>query len=69
VERLDETAVALVFPIPVWECTATPNDGADDGATATDSVTVEAACGDGSVTLTASGIDCVTVCGGTFDMG
>ncbi len=53
----------------VWECTATPNDGDDDGATATDTVTVESACGDGSITLTASGMDFVTVCGGTFDMG
>ena len=28
----------------VWECTATPNDGNDDGGTGTDSVTVEDSC-------------------------
>ncbi len=54
----------------VWECTATPNDGDDDGATATDSVTVESACVlDGTVTLTAAGIDFVTICAGSFDIG
>ncbi|HCH61951.1 MAG TPA: hypothetical protein DFR83_04040, partial [Deltaproteobacteria bacterium] len=53
----------------VWVCTATPNDGDDDGSTATDSVTIMQACNDGSIALTASSVDFVEVCAGNFYMG
>jgi formylglycine-generating enzyme required for sulfatase activity len=52
-----------------WACAVTAGDGSASGAAGDDEVLVESACGDGSVTLTASGIQFVTVCGGTFDMG
>jgi formylglycine-generating enzyme required for sulfatase activity len=53
----------------VWTCSATPDDGTTTGTTDTDTVTVESACGDGTVTLSQSGVDFVTVCGGSFTMG
>ena len=53
----------------VWVCTATPNDGDDNGSTATDSVTVADICNSGIVALSASGIDFVEICAGSFDMG
>jgi formylglycine-generating enzyme required for sulfatase activity len=52
-----------------WTCAVAADDGAVSGIAASDSVDVEAACGDGSVTLTASGIEFVTICGGSFNMG
>jgi formylglycine-generating enzyme required for sulfatase activity len=55
----------------VWACTVTPDDGDDDGATATDSVTVDPPelSGSGTVDLTQSGMDFVTLYAGRFDMG
>jgi formylglycine-generating enzyme required for sulfatase activity len=52
----------------VWICSVEPDDGTDAGTNATAIVTVEGACADGAVT-TLAGIDFVTVCAGTFDMG
>ncbi|HCH62327.1 MAG TPA: hypothetical protein DFR83_05950, partial [Deltaproteobacteria bacterium] len=53
----------------VWECTATPNDGDEDGSTASESVSVWGLCDDGTVALTASSVDFVSVCTGIFDVG
>ncbi|MEC8424124.1 MAG: SUMF1/EgtB/PvdO family nonheme iron enzyme, partial [Myxococcota bacterium] len=53
----------------VWSCTATPDDGDDDGITATDSVTITQSCSDGSIVLSSSGVDFVEICAGSFDMG
>lgn len=51
-----------------WEIFVTPFDGEDNGPTVT--ATVEIMCfQDSSVTLTASNIEFVTVCGGSFSMG
>jgi len=52
-----------------WACAVTASDGSASGLVGDDEVLVESACGSGRVTLTASGIEFVTVCGGTFDMG
>jgi formylglycine-generating enzyme required for sulfatase activity len=54
-----------------WTCSVTASDGSATSGAGTDSVTVAAAptCGDGSVTHTASGVDFVTVCAQTFEMG
>jgi hypothetical protein len=51
-----------------WTCEVVADDG-DDTMSASDAVTVGGSCGTGVVTLTASGIDFVTACGGTFDIG
>jgi formylglycine-generating enzyme required for sulfatase activity len=54
-----------------WTCSVTASDGMASSAAGSASVTVAAAptCGDGSVTHTASGVDFVTVCAQTFEMG
>ena len=54
-----------------WACSVTGSDGSATGEAGTASVSVAAAptCGDGSVTHTASGVDFVTVCAQTFEMG
>ncbi len=54
-----------------WTCSVTARDGVATGEAGTASVSVAAAptCGDGSVTHTASGVDFVTVCAQTFEMG
>ncbi len=52
-----------------WGCNVTASDGQATSAAATASVTIREACGDGSITSTVSGIDFVTACAQTFDMG
>jgi formylglycine-generating enzyme required for sulfatase activity len=54
-----------------WTCSVTASDGSATSAAGSARVTVAAAptCGDGSVTHTASGVDFVTVCAQTFEMG
>jgi sulfatase modifying factor 1 len=52
-----------------WTCTATPDDGDDLGSVDTDSVSIASGSGAGTVDLTASGVDFVTVYGDTFSMG
>jgi formylglycine-generating enzyme required for sulfatase activity len=54
-----------------WTCSVTASDGSATSAAGSAGVTVAAAptCGDGSVTHTASGVDFVTVCAQTFEMG
>jgi formylglycine-generating enzyme required for sulfatase activity len=49
-------------------CEATASDG-DLGETASDAVVTTAACGDGTVMLSSSGIDFVRVCAGTSVIG
>ena len=55
----------------MWTCSVTASDGSATSVAGSASVTVAAAptCGDGSVTHTASGVDFVTVCAQTFEMG
>jgi formylglycine-generating enzyme required for sulfatase activity len=58
------------LPDELWTCAATANDGSASGAAGEDDVLVDSDCvNDGTVTLTSSGVQFVTVCGGTFDMG
>ena len=65
----DTVVVGETLAEEVWSCTVVADDGSAFGSPAEDEVLVESACGDGRVTLTASGIEFVTVCGGTFTMG
>jgi hypothetical protein len=51
-----------------WACAVTASDGSDIGLVGDDEVLVRSVCGDGSTTLTASGMEFVTVCGGTFGL-
>lgn len=69
-EHRGDTIEAGVAGIGAWVCTVAATDGDGSSAEVEASVTVSARiCGEGSVTLTSSGIEFVTVCGGTFDMG
>jgi formylglycine-generating enzyme required for sulfatase activity len=54
-----------------WTCSVTASDGSATSGAGSASVIIAAApsCGDGSVTHTASGVDFVTVCAQTFEMG
>jgi formylglycine-generating enzyme required for sulfatase activity len=54
-----------------WTCSVTASDGTAVSGAGSASVSIAAApvCGDGSVTLTASGVDFVSVCAQTFEMG
>lgn len=52
-----------------WTCSVDATDGEASSTVAVDVVTIGGACGDGAVTLSASGVDFVTVCAGSFDMG
>jgi formylglycine-generating enzyme required for sulfatase activity len=58
------------LPGEVWRCSVRAFDGTSYSSTTSRSLTVGAtSCSDGAVSLTASGIEFVTVCGNTFDMG
>ncbi len=58
------------LPGEVWRCSVRAFDGTSYSSTTSRSLTVGAtSCSDGAVSLTASGIEFVTVCGQTFDMG
>lgn len=65
-----DTIEAGVAGVGEWVCavTATDGEGSSTGAEATVSVGARI-CGEGGVSLTSSGIEYVTVCGGTFEMG
>jgi hypothetical protein len=68
--RAGDTVLAgETFAGEEWTCAAVGSDGSASSAAGEASRTVEGSCGDGSISLTASGIDFVTVCGGTFSMG
>jgi formylglycine-generating enzyme required for sulfatase activity len=66
----DTVLAGKTLPAELWTCASTANDGSASGAAGEDDVLVEADCvNDGTVTLTSSGVQFVTVCGGTVDMG
>jgi formylglycine-generating enzyme required for sulfatase activity len=68
--RAGDTVLAgETFAGEEWTCAAVGSDGSASSAAGEASRTVESDCGDGSITLTASGIDFVTVCASAFDMG
>jgi formylglycine-generating enzyme required for sulfatase activity len=52
-----------------WRCVVESSDGTANAGPAEDTVTIGGDCGDGSVTLSESGVDFVTICAGSFDMG
>jgi formylglycine-generating enzyme required for sulfatase activity len=52
-----------------WTCHVTASDGLLEAVGESDSVTIDAACSTGDVTLSSSGIDFVSICAQTFDMG
>lgn len=64
-------SAALTSAGQAWTCTVTPSDGTVTGPEGADTVTIAdtSNCGDGGITLSASGIDFVTVCGQAFNMG
>lgn len=66
----DTVLAGETLPDELWTCAVRATDGSASGPAGEDDVLVEADCiNDGSVTLTSSGVQFVTVCGGTFDMG
>ena len=52
-----------------WTCEVTPDDGEEDGERGESSFTTELACNEGEISLSASDIDFIAVCAGTFNMG
>ena len=68
--RVGDTVVAgEALASETWACAVTAGDGSASGLAGADEVLVESAYGSVSVSLTASGIEFVTVYGGTFNMG
>jgi formylglycine-generating enzyme required for sulfatase activity len=62
-------AMGETLPGEVWACVVAASDGSATNSASSSTTTRANSCSDGAVALTTSGIDFVTVCGGTFDMG
>jgi formylglycine-generating enzyme required for sulfatase activity len=65
----DGVASGVTLAGEEWTCMVDTSDGAASAELAQDSVYIGGSCGDGAVTLTASGVDFVSICAGSFDMG
>ncbi len=69
--ELTSTSVSadLTTADQAWTCSVTASDGTLTSTAGNSTITIRSSCGTGAVTHTASGVDFVTVCAQTFEMG